>query len=278
MSYKSFIFILPILLCACAQESGAPDQSGDEAVVLVTVDGEPVTLPMLERVMAARGVAEDDHEGMRELLDELIRVQAVANAARAEGVADEPEVQAELRLAEAQMLYGHYLDRAQRRQPVTDAQVREVYDRQLERSGDSQYRIEIIGYDDGARASGAIERIENGEMDYATLRAEARAAGRTVDEPGWIDRSQVPEDFAAALVETNAGGVVGQALEDGRGWFLVHVAEKRELQPPPFEQVREGIARSLLQQRRTRRVESLYEQAEITPMLPLDQAEADRGE
>lgn len=278
MNCKYLVVLFSFLLVACGEQEDRSGGAGDGTVVLVEVDGAPVTLPMLERVMAARGVAEDEHERMRELLDELIRMGAVANAARAEGLDENREVRAELRLAEMQVLYRHYLERAQQAEAISEADLRDVYEAQLAHSGDKQFRIEVIGYDDQARALKAIERLQDDETDYAALKAEARASGLLVDEPGWIDRSQVPEDFAALLAETATGEIVPQPLRDSRGWFVVRVNEERDLEAPPFEQVREGIARSLQQRRQQALVESLYDQAEITPMLPLEQADPEAEE
>jgi len=269
MNYKFLFLFCSLLLTACGQQPSSPE-GNDEEVVLVTVDGRPVTLPMLERVMSARGIGEEDHERMREALDELIRMQVVANAARAEGLDVAPEVRAELRLAELQTLYRHYINRAQQARPVREEDIAEVYEAQRARSGDSQYRIEFIAYHDQARALRAIARVEAGETDFGTLQQEAESEGLSVDEPGWIDRSQVPEDFAAALVQAEAGEVIAQPLESPRGWHLVRLLETRELQAPPLDQVREGIARSLLQRQREDLIQSLYDQAEITPMLPLE--------
>lgn len=278
MKLNYLIFMLPFLLVACGETGSGSGSADEDTVVLVEVDGTPVTLTMLERVMEARGVEESDHDGMRELLDELIRMQAVANAARQEGLADDPKVRAELRLGEMQSLYRHYLDRAGQSGSISEQDLRDVYAAQLERSGDTQYRIEIIAYEDQARALQAIQRLRDGELTVSELQAEAEAEGLRVESPGWVDRSQVPEDFAAELAETSTGEVVSRPLQNGQGWFLVHVADKRDLQVPAFEQVRDGIAQSMQQEQRQALVESLYDQAEITPMLPLEEAEPESGE
>ncbi|WP_376695429.1 peptidylprolyl isomerase [Wenzhouxiangella sp. EGI_FJ10305] len=278
MNFRLLIILAIVVLSACAQQEEGAIDSNEKSTVLVEVDGQPITLAMLERSMEARGVEASEHERMRELLDELIRVQAVANAARSEGMVEDPAVQAELRLVEIQTLYRHYIDRAERAEPVSDEDIRDVYQAQLARSGDTQYHIETIAYDEQARALQAIRRLEDGEVDYSGLRGEAQADGLAVEEPGWIDRSQVPEDFAARLVETESGAVVPRPLETGRGWHLVRVLETRDLQVPSLEQVREGIARSLLQQRREALTDSLYDQAEITPMLPLEEADPEAEE
>lgn len=267
---NNLLFPLIILcLCACGQ-SGDQTQpaAAGEAVVLVEVDGEPITLPMLETMMEARGVGEADHERMRQLLDELIRMQVVASAAAEAGVDEAPEVRAELRLAEIQTLYRNYINRAQRDSPITDRQIRAAYQAQLERSGDTQYRIEFVRFDQQSAALAAIERVEKG-----TVALDEIDAPGGVESPGWIDRSQVPKPFAARLAETGPGEIVPVPLQSGQGWHVVRVSETRPLDPPAFEQVKEGIARTLLREQREQFVESLYQEASIEPMLPLEEAE-----
>lgn len=278
MNARFPVLVLSFFLVACGQQPGGDGQSDDDRVVLVEVDGSPVTLPMLERMMDSRGVGEEDHERMRELLDELIRLQVVANAAQDEGLPAEPEVRAELRLAEIQTLYRNYVNRAQRVEPVSDQDIRDVYEAQLERSGDTEYRIEIIAHAEQAPVLRTIRRIGEGEVDYGEVREQAEADGLRVEQPGWIDRSQVPEDFAVALEETQPGNIVPQPLEAGGNWHLVRVLDTRPLETPSFEQVREGIARTLLQRQRESMIDSLYDQAEITPMLPLDEADPETDE
>lgn len=272
MKYNLLIVIIISFLVGCGEraEDAAGTETGDE-VVLVRVDGEPITLPMLERVMDARGIGEDQHEAMRDLLDELIRLRVVANAAIDEGIDREPEVRAERQLRDMESLYRHYLDRAQRAEPVTDEQIEAVYRSQRERAGDTQYRIETIIYPSQSDALREIARLEDGEIDYEAIRDAAEAAGRSVEQPGWIDRSQVPEEFATLLAESSAGEVVPLPLDTPQGWRLVRVTDTRELEVPALDEVREGIARRLLEQRRQARIEKLYEQAEVEPMLPLDE-------
>lgn len=277
MRYSILIYIPLILLVACERQAENGRETPDE-VVLVEVDGEPVTLPMLERVMEARGVSEKDHEAMRELLDELVRMRAVANAAEDEGLEADPEVRAELRLARLQTLYRHYINRAQQAEPVTEEDIEAVYEAQLERSGDTQYRIAIVRYADPARGRAALSQLAAGETDFARLQRQAEQRGLAVDEPGWIDRSQVPGDFADAMADTAVDEVVPMLLESAQGWHLVRVLETRSLEAPGLNEVREGIARSLLQDQRQRLIESLYDQAEITPMLPLEEADPEAEE
>jgi peptidyl-prolyl cis-trans isomerase C len=263
-----FMACIPLLVaCQTDQDTAV----GEDEVVLVLVDGEPVTLPMLELVMRSEGVSEDEHERMRALLDELIRMRAVANVAERDGLADESEIRAERRLRDMEILNRHYINHMQRQHPIGDEDIEEVYRRQRDRAGDWQFQIETITYPDQATALRVLAGIDDGDEEYVGVREQAEARGLSIEQPGWVDLSQVPEDFAAVLEGREPGAVVTLPLETPQGWRLVKVLDRRELEVPPLEQVREGIARSLMQQRRQVLVEEIYEQADIEPMLPLEE-------
>lgn len=268
MSYKLLIVCMALaFLSACQSQEEA---IGEDDVVLVLVDGEPITLPMLELAMRSRGVTEDDHERMRDLLEELIRMRAVANAAERDGLLDDPEVRAERRLRDMEVLHLRYISHVQRQHPVTDEDIETVYRQQRERAGDFQYQIETITYPDQATALRVLATLDDGEMEYEAVRRDAESSGLAVEQPGWVDLSQVPAEFAAVLEDREPGSVITLPLETPQGWRVVQVIDRRALQTPPLEQVREGIARSLLQQRRQALIEDLYDQADIKPMLPME--------
>lgn len=273
MSYRllTALAFAGVFLLSCGQ--GEHEfAAGEDQVVLVEVDGVPITLAMLERAMEAQGVDADDHERMSALFDELVGIQAVANAARNEGLDKRAPVQAALRLAEIRTLYANYISTALGDDELSEKDARDVYEQQLKLSGDSQYRIAIVGYPTQGEALKALEAVEEGRLDYDRLKEEAGRENRLADEPGWIDQSQVPEAFAQALATTTAGDVVSAPLGDGQAWYVVRVLETRKLQPPPFEQVKTGIKQTLRQQQQQALLETLRDEADIKPMLPLEDA------
>lgn len=272
MNFKSLILFITIALVGC--DSAPPEEPGliePDDVVLVLVDGEPITLPMLEFMMSARGVDEEDHEGMREVLEELIRLRAVANAARSEGLDREPRVRANRMLRDLEVLQLRYFDQIYTDHPVTDEDIEAVYQAQLERTGSLQYRIETILYPTQAEALERLVRIEEGAATFDELKATAAATGLTVDAPVWVDRGQVPEEVAALMADVEAGEVLGLPLETPQGWRVVRVNDTRPVDVPDIEEVREGIARHLVRQRLEALVEDLYDASEIEPMLPLEE-------
>jgi len=272
MKHNLLILIVFVLLVGCQSEP--PEEPGliePDDVVLVLVDGEPITLPMLEFMMSARGVGEEDYEGMREILEELIRLQAVANAAKSEGLDREPRVRAQRMIRDLEALRLRYFDQVYQDYPVTDEDIEAVYQAQLERTGNLQYRIETIVYPDQAEALERLVRIEDGSTTFDELKASAEATGLPIDAPIWVDRSQVPEEVSALLDGVDVGDVLGLPLETPQGWRVVRVNDTRQVDVPDIDDVREGIARQLVRQRLEALVEDLYDASEIEPMLPLEE-------
>ncbi len=264
---------LIVTLVGCGDSHDRNPLIDDEDVILVLVDGQPITLPMLEFMMGSRGITEDDHEGMRELLEELIRLQAVANAARADGLDREPAVRARRILRDLEVLQLRYFDRLYHEYPPTDEDIQAVYQTQLDRAGGLQYQIETLVFPAQADALTALAAVEEGQSEFQELVAEREAAGETSVESFWVGATQVPEDVASLLQAAEIGDVIGLPLQTPTGWRVLRLADTRQADVPSLDEVREGIARHLVRQRVEAMVEDLYEQSEITPMLPLEEVE-----
>lgn len=273
MSYKLLFSCVFILLVSGCDQGDEPNAlvSGED-VVLVEVDGHPVTLPMLEFMMRMRGAEEGDTETMRRLFDELLRLRAIANRAELEGIAGQAEVRAQRAVRDMELTYMSFIEDWQRRNPVTEAEIEAAYQAQVERAGDSRYIIETIEFADQASALQELDRLRSGDSDFAAAIERASGEGRTARRTDWIDLSQVPPDFGEVLRETAPGEVVDSVLPYQGTWIVVQVTERDALTPPPLDEVREGIRRTLMRNRTLAMIEQTFEQAEITPVLPLEQA------
>lgn len=270
ISKRLFVLLFPVMFLAGCQQHDE-GLASPEDVVLVEVDGEPISLPMLEFMMAQRGIDEDDHEAMRALLDELIRLRAVANAAEREGLADEPGVRAQRALRDMETLQLQYFARVHEQFPVTEQAILETYNNQIERSGERQFQLQTIAYSTQADALLRLAELQDGELTFDELVEAAAGEGLLVEPTGWVDRSQLGSELGPLLQDAAEGDVLSAPLRTPQGWRLLRVEATRELQAPELDSVREGIERQLVRQRLEALVEDLYQAAEITPMLPLEE-------
>jgi len=274
---RMFLFSATIsIIAGCGESEQAETLLQPDDVVLVEVDGEPVTLDMLEFLMEGQGVDEENTEGMRGLLDELIRRRAVANRATEQGLSTTPEVRAERMVKDIEIQYARFLEDLERENSISEEEIRAVYQAQVERAGNRRFQLVTIEFPAQAEALEQLNSIQSGELDFDQAIDLATADGRLARSTGWIDASQVPGDFAAILEQTQTGAVVDGLLPYEGQWLIVRLADTDELVPPPLEDVREGIRRTLLGQQIQSTVDRIFESATITPMLPLD-GEAPNG-
>lgn len=59
------------------------------------------------------------------------------------------------------------------------------------------------------------------------------------------------------------GSTAAEPVQSSYGWHLLHLEGTRPFEPPPFEQVREGIRRMLIAQASRARVDALKAAARI---------------
>jgi len=269
------IIFLTSFLSGCQQSEPTHPLVQEDDVILVDVDGVPITLSMLEHMMEVSEVTEDDEEGMRELLDGLIRRQAIASRAQREGISERDDVRAQRMLQDIEIQYVNYLQQFQLDNPVSDEEIRSVYQSQVERAGDRRYKIETIEFPEQPPALAELEALKAGELTFQEAIDRATADGRIARRTDWIDSTQVPPDFASVLADTGAGDVVETLLPYEGQWLVVRVAEVEAFEPPALDEVREGIRRTLTRQKTEAMIERTYERAEITPRLPLNDADPD---
>lgn len=271
--HLKFLILISIVSLIIGCDRSDPGLVDDQDVVLVEVDGEPLTKSMLEYLMTVRGVDEGDIDGMRKLFDELIRLRAVANAAEREGVSMRPDVRAERMLKDIEVQYVRYLEQFQQDNPVTDQDVLAAYREQIRRAGDTRWQLETIEFPDQPAALEAVRSLRAGELEFRAALETAAEQGRVARRTDWVDASQVPPSFVPTLSATPVGEVVEEVMPFETRWLVVRVAERETLQTPALDEVREGIRRTLLREKSQAMIDLLFEQAEITPMLPLDASE-----
>lgn len=261
-----YALLLAVLLLVSACQRGGGEEAGAQNV-LARVDGQPITSAMVDQLLALKGqnnLAGADQR--REALNELIRIQAVANRALEQGIDAQPEVWADLAVNRQRILLNHFSNRFLSERPLTDEELRQAYDTTVKRSGQQQVRLESILFQDEQAAVSALLAAEEGTA-FDVLAEQARGVGRKVETLEWVDLSQLPEDYAGVVSEIPAGAVIPVPLRDQIGgqnaWRVLRLLERRRFQPPGFDEVRPGLERQLRRQKLQEWSQRLLDKAEV---------------
>jgi peptidyl-prolyl cis-trans isomerase C len=253
---------LALSLPAQAQEAAPEDP------VVAIVDGTEVHRSDVEAVARAlpeqfRQVPLPQIYGM--LLDRAIDFRLLANAAEEQDLAADPDVQAALAKARADVLRDVYI-RGKIDEGTTDARLRERYDALKDDEGFAEEEVHarhiLVGSEDEAKK--VIADLEGG-ADFAALAGEhsvdpsARTNGGDL---GFFRRGQMVPEFAEAAFALEPGKRTTEPVQTQFGWHVIEVVERR-MGTPSFEETEPRLRQEVAREIVTALVADLRDGAEI---------------
>lgn len=169
------------------------------------------------------------------LLDRLVDLRLLADAARAEGLRDDPVVRRRLESYEDRILSSVLLER-HLDEIVTTAALRERYDALVAaRRGDREIRARHIQVDSEAAARDVIARLEEGAVfislakEFSTGDSAARGG-----DLGYFHPSRMAPAFAEAALALEPGEYTRAPVRTEFGWHVILLVDRRADEIPSF--------------------------------------------
>jgi peptidyl-prolyl cis-trans isomerase C len=206
------------------------------------------------------------------LLDRLVDLRLLADAARTEGLEDDPEVRQRIAAFEDRVLSSALLERYLA-EKVTTAALRERYDALVAaRRGDREIRARHILLDSEAAAEAAIARLDAGEVfiSLATELSQGSSAARGGDL-GYFYPSRMPPAFAQAALALEPGQYSREPVRTDAGWHVILVVDRRADDIPSFLDMQDKLREEATKVAVDRLLLSLRDQAALE-MFPEDAA------
>jgi len=123
----------------------------------------------------------------------------------------------------------------------------------------------LVPTEDEAKA--ALVRVKKGE-DFAKVADEvSKDPGSQGGDLGWFTKDKMVPEFAAAAFKMEPGQV-SDPVKSEFGWHVIKVEGKREKSFPPFDQVKDQVARYVAQKAQSDAVMKLREAAKIDRATP----------
>lgn len=256
----------PAPTAAAAQPAGQPATPSN---TLVTVNGIAVPEALLElNVRANVAQGQRDTPELRKLLtQELVTREVIAQEAVRLGLDKTPTAQAQF----TQMRQGFLADLAladyQAKHPLTDAEIKAEYERQVAATHDAQqYKISLIVVPAEADAKALLARMKKGEPFDKLAREKSidpsKTAGGVLD---WVLPDQVVPAVSNVMVNLSKGQTVAAPIQTGAGWNIIRLDDKRPYKAPSLEESTNAVKAALLQRQRQEYAAKLRASAKITP-------------
>ena len=116
-------------------------------------------------------------------------------------------------------------------------------------------------------AKAALARVKKGE-DFAKVADQvSKDPGSQGGDLGWFTKDKMVPEFAAAAFKLEPGQI-SDPVKSEFGWHVIKVEGKREKSFPPFDQVKDQVARYVAQKAQSDDITKLREAAKIERMTP----------
>jgi peptidyl-prolyl cis-trans isomerase C len=261
-------------LAACQGGGGAaPDAAKDPgAETVATIDGQAISRNLLDFYIKAasggRDAADIPAEQRKEALDSLLRGFAVANQATKDKVDQESEVAAQLELMRLEVLQRAVQANYLKDKTPTEAELRAEYETQIAQMPKTEYRARHILVQTEEFAKIAIDRINKGaKFDDIARRDSLDGSKERGGDLGWFTPQTMVKPFADAVMALKKGEMTQTPVQSQFGWHVIKLEDSRDVQPPPFEQVKDQLGNVVLAKKFKTYADDLKKTAKIENKL-----------
>lgn len=263
--------ITPMALAQAEVKAPTNPETKTDFEFVASVNGTAITQGLFNltvRTLVSQGQA-DSPELRQAVKNDLINKELVAQEATRLGLAnsiDFPDQMAQLR---QNLLLQAFLENHFKKNPITDAQLREEYDRQRKLMGDTtnafQYRVSQIVVSTETDAMDLIRRLQKGDLfgrlaQEFSLDTASKSQGGSL---GWMMTGQVIPAVASVLPTMVKGAITPKPIQTPAGWVILKLDDKRAFKIPTFEESKPQLQQALVQQYLGQVIQGLRTNAKI---------------
>ncbi|MBO6510757.1 MAG: peptidylprolyl isomerase [Roseibium sp.] len=184
------------------------------------------------------------------LLDVVVDMELMAQAARKDGLDQDPEFKKQLAHLEMRALRNAYL--AQKVQGgITDEDLQKAYDEQFaDFEGAEEINARHILVKEKAEAEAIVKELEGG-ADFAELAREKSTgpSGPNGGDLGFFGKGQMVKPFEDAVFALEKGEFTKEPVETQFGWHVIKLEDTRKQEKPPLEAVGDQLRQGLIRDR-----------------------------
>lgn len=228
----------------------ATDTRAETEVTFNGVDVDSAVIDVYIESRTQQPAAQATAEERAAWTDELKDIYLLTTQARAQELAQDPRVQAQLELQKrgllAQVAAGDFISRNQ----ATDEEILAEYSEQIAESPDQQYKARHILVETQSAANELIAQLDGG-ANFADLAKEHSTgpSGPNGGDLGWFSPNQMVTPFSDAVVALDNGSYTKAPVQTQFGWHVILREDSRDNEPPTLESVRDVLKQRVEQRK-----------------------------
>jgi len=261
------IILTTLLTLSVAVSSHAQDKSTDAELaegVLASVNGRPIPQLSVDNV-AQQLTAGGETADRQAILDELINLEVLTQAAEEMELDKTPEVSAALQLQYIQTMANAYLARKGATMSFSEEELKAEYDAQSASVDRAEFRASHILLDNEETALEVLAELAAGKgFDALAKLHSIDPAGDNGGDLGWFQSSTLPPEFTSVVATMAVGDISTEAVETEFGFHIIKLVDKRDTALPDFESVKSGLSNLAVRKALAEHVEELRSAAQVT--------------
>ena len=214
------------------------------------VNGKAIPSAAIDFILKTQANGQTVTPEMRKMLiEQVVSMEVIAQDGANRGAGGK-ELEIELGLLKTQLMARAAIKSFQEKNPVTDAQAKAEYDKQIKTmsAGGKEYQARHILVDDQAQAKDIITKLKAGAKfeELAKVSKDTGSAAQGGDL-GFADPKGYVKPFADALVALKKGELTVEPVKSEFGFHVIELTDVRDSKPPSFEESKAEIIQSLAQ-------------------------------
>lgn len=259
-SFRISVLAGAIVLCTSIPVGAASEKP------LVSVNGKAISQAYADvfiKEQVAKG-ATDNKELRDAVREELIRREALVQAARAKGIDKTAEVKARVEFAQQEVLIGAFIQDFLRKNPISDDKAKSEYEKIKANLTAREFKARHILVESEADAKAIIGKLDDG-ASFAELAKDSKDPGSKDKggDLGWNQPNAFVKPFSDAMVALEKGKYTKTPVKTDFGYHVILSEDSRTPEPPAFEQVKPQLMQHMQQQEVARLVAQVREKAKI---------------
>lgn len=232
-----------VLLTALALVLSATPAKADK--VVATVNGQQITQTDVDTFYAAspakaQGLPKDVIQPA--IIDQLISMKLIDEKVAASNIAENADVKKRVEEARTEILRDVWLEQQVNKQ-LTDDKIKAEYEKfTKELSGEYEVKASHILVDTEEQAKAIIAELDKG-ADFTKLATEKSIgpSGKDGGSLGYFTKGAMVPAFSDVAFATAVGTYTKQPVQTQFGWHVIKVEDKRKIEPPAYDDVKDRI-------------------------------------
>jgi peptidyl-prolyl cis-trans isomerase C len=275
MNYARILVVAGVLatLAAC-QPKGAASSTTDTSPTLATVNGTVITQNFFDfyvKAIAGKTSAGLSPDQKSQVLDNLIRIELVAQQAVKDGVDKNSDTINQLELTRLNVLQQSVAESYLKDKRPSESDLHAEYETQVAALPKLEYHARHILVATEPFAQQVVERLQKGDKFEDLAKKESMDSSKdNGGDLGWFTPDRMVKQFADAVVDLKPGDYTHKPVQTQYGWHVIQLVETRPLSPPPFEQVKQRLDQMIEAKKFKAFTDDLLSKAKIerTPAAP----------